>query len=516
MKIHLLFILLLANLLNAFSQGSTDNNRPNIVFIMSDDHTTQAISAYSNKLMDTPNIDRIAKDGAIFKNFFATNALCAPSRAVLLTGKHSHLNKMTTNRENMVFDGSQETFPKLLQRAGYNTAMIGKWHLVSDPTGFNYWDILPGQGNYYNPDFINPEGKYREDGYVTNIITEKSLEWLRTAKDKPQPFMMMVHHKAPHGTWLPDLKYLDYLEDKDFDFPENFFDNYEGRGAAAKEQEMEIANDMQWGKQTKFEFDPYTGEETNFKSLINRMTDEQKEAWRAVYTPLNEAFAQNPPEGKELAKFKYLRYLRDYLKCIKSVDDGVGEILNYLDESGLAENTIVIYTSDQGFFLGEHGWWDKRFMYEESIKTPLLLKYPTHIKPRTVVDELTMNLDLAPTLLDFAGVSIPQEMQGKSLKTISKGKKSPWRDVVYYHFYEYPGPQMVKRHYGIRTDRYKLIHFYYDIDEWELYDLKKDPKEMKSVYNDPDYAQVRKKLQEKVKKVKNGYGDFASIKIDEE
>lgn len=491
-----------------FCQHGTTKMVPNIVLIMSDDHTTQAISAYDKRLMPTPHIDRIGTEGARLSNYFCTNALCAPSRAVILTGKYSHINGMRTNRKGEVFDGSQQTFPKLLQQHGYQTAIIGKWHLVSEPTGFDHWEILPGQGAYYNPDFINSDGTHREKGYVTNLITDKAVAWMKEETANQRPFMLMVHHKAPHGTWLPDLKYLDHLEDVEFPFPDNFFDSYATRGRAAKEQEMEIATYLKFGRQTKFEYDPYTGEPTDFKRLIDRMEPDQLKAWRAVYTPLNEAAAKNQPTGKALAKFKFQRYIKDYLKCIKSIDDGVGEILNYLDTAGLSEETIVIYTSDQGFFLGEHGWYDKRFMYEEALRTPMLIRYPPEIAKETIMDEITMNLDLAPTLLDFAGASVPADLQGRSMRNLLAGKKEKdWRDAMYYHFYEYPGPQMVKKHYGIRTDRYKLIHFYDDIDEWELYDLDLDPQEMNNVYNNPSQSETQRQLHTKLKQIRTKYHD---------
>jgi len=494
-----------AGILPSCSKPAPKPTRPNIIFIMSDDHAYQAISAYGHGLNETPNIDRIAREGAIFNRGFVTNSICAPSRAVILTGKFSHLNGKVDNR--LPFDWNQQSFAKILQQNGYQTALIGKIHLEGSPQGFDYWNVLPGQGNYYNPDFIENGVKKRVPGYVTTLTTEFALNWLDKTRDKTKPFCLMYHQKAPHRNWLPEEKYLNLYEDRDFPFPDNFFDDYQGRGTAAHTQEMGIVKDMMWGHDMKFENDPYTGKPTNFMGDINRMDDKQREAWRKAYNPRNEAFLKNKPEGKDLAKWKFQRYLRDYLKCIKSVDDGVGEVLDYLDKNGLTENTIVIYTSDQGFYLGEHGWFDKRFMYEESFRTPLVVRYPREIKPGTVVYQLVQNLDFAPTFLDYAGVKAPADMQGLSFRKLVNGEKGQWRDAIYYQYYEYPAEHMVKRHYGVRTDRYKLIHFYNDVDEWEMYDLEKDPHEMKSIYNNPVYADVQKDLHRRLTELRTQYGD---------
>jgi arylsulfatase A-like enzyme len=494
-----------AGVLPSFGGQVQKQARPNIVFIMSDDHAYQAISAYGHGLNETPNIDRIAREGAIFNKGFVTNSICAPSRAVMLTGKFSHLNGKVDNR--LPFNWDQQNFAKILQKNGYQTAMIGKIHLDGAPQGFDYWNVLPGQGQYYNPDFIENGVKKRFPGYVTTLTTEFALNWLDKGRDKSKPFCLLYHQKAPHRNWLPEEKYLNLYEDREFSFPENFFDDFGGRGAAAHKQEMGIVQIMMWGHDMKFENDPYTGQPTNFKGDINRMDDKQRQAWRNAYNPRNEEFMKNKPEGKELAKWKYHRYLRDYLKCIKSVDDGVGQMLDYLDKNGLTENTIVIYTSDQGFYLGEHGWFDKRFMYEESFRTPILMRYPKEIKAGTVINQLVQNLDFAPTFLDYAGVKAPDDMQGLSFRKIVKGEKVKWRDAIYYQYYEYPAEHMVKRHYGVRTDRYKLIHFYYDVDEWEMYDLEKDPNEMKSIYNDPEHASVQKDLHKRLTELRAQYGD---------
>ena len=488
---------------------ATGKDRPNILFIMSDDHAYQAISAYGSGLNSTPNIDRISKEGAIFTKAFVTNSICAPSRAVMLTGKFSHLNGKINNVGG--FNWDQMNFPKLLQENGYQTALIGKIHLDGIPQGFNYSNVLPGQGNYYNPDFIENGIKKQYQGYVTTLTTKFALDWLDKKRDKSKPFCLLYHQKAPHRNWLPEEKYLNLYEDRDFPFPDNFFDDYSGRGTAAHTQEMGIVKVMAWGGDMKFENDPYSGKPTGFTQNLDRMNDQQRTAWISAYNPRNEEFKKNKPEGRDLAKWKYQRYIRDYLKCIQSVDDGVGEVLDYLDKNGLKENTIVVYTSDQGFYLGEHGWFDKRFMYEESFRTPLLIRYPKEIKPGTVITQMVQNIDYAPTFLNYAGIQSQKEMQGESFRNLLSGKSMIWRDALYYHYYEYPAVHSVKRHYGVRTDRYKLIHFYYDVDEWELYDLEKDPHEMKSVYNDPDYADIQATLHKKLDELRVKYKDSDEI-----
>ena len=477
---------------------------PNILYIMSDDHAFQAISAYGGSHLQTPNIDRIAREGAIFNRSFVTNSICAPSRAVLLTGKHSFINGKVDNIH--PFNWDQENFPKILQRNGYQTAMIGKIHLDGIPQGFDFSMVLPGQGHYYNPDFLIEGERKRFEGYVTDIITETTLDWLKNKRDPDKPFCVLYHQKAPHRNWKPAPEYLTLFDDTTFMPPENFFDNYEERGSAAKEQEMQIDGHMQWGHDFKMRTSP-DGEETRFGNELKRFNENQLEQWLAAYTPKNDAMKAANLTGRELAIWKYNRYIKDYLRTIKSVDDGVGEVLDFLDENGLAENTIVIYTSDQGFYLGEHGWFDKRFMYEESFRTPILMRFPQEIKPGTQINQLIQNLDFAPTFLDYAGIEIPAEFQGESFRQIVSGEKSEWRDAIYYTYYEYPSVHMVKRHYGVRTDRYKLMHFYYDIDEWEMYDLEKDPQEMKNVYDDPEYAEVKELMHKRLVEMREKYGD---------
>ena len=493
-------------LLAACQNHEKEPQRPNIIFIMSDDHAYQAISAYGHGLNETPNIDRLAEEGALFTRTTVTNSISAPSRAVLLTGRHSFMNGKVDNYH--PFDWNQPNFPKLMQANGYQTAMIGKIHLDGIPQGFDFSMVLPGQGHYYNPDFLIDGETVRKEGYCTEIITETTLDWLKNKRDPDKPFCVLYHQKAPHRNWQPAPKYLTLYDDVTFEPPANFFDNYEGRGRAAKEQEMQIHGHAQWGHDFKMIVDPY-GDSTGFHRELNRFNDKQREDWLAAYTPKIEEFKAKYHDltDEEIALWKYNSYIKDYLRTIKSVDDGVGELLDYLEEAGLAENTIVIYTSDQGFYLGEHGWFDKRFMYEESFRTPFVMRYPKEIKPGTVIDALVQNLDFAPTFLDYASIEAPQEMQGESFRQLVAGKTDEWRDAVYYTYYEYPSVHMVKRHYGVATDRYKLMHFYYDIDEWEMYDLETDPMEMRNIYNDPAYTEVQKMLHKRLEELRMYYGD---------
>jgi len=472
--------------------------QPNIIYIMTDDHASHAMSCYNSKINKTPNLDRIANEGMRFTNSFCTNSICAPCRAVVLTGKYSHINgKIDNSRQ--AFDGSQQTFPKLLQKAGYQTAMIGKWHLRSDPTGFDYWNVLPGQGLYYNPVMIEMGERKKYTGYVTDIITDHALKWIKE-RDPDKPFCLMYHHKAPHRNWQPSPKHLTMYDDVTMPEPDNLFDDYANRGRAAKEQDMTISKTMN---------------ENDLKLVAPKnLTPEQKKLWDAAYNPKNEAFRKANLQGKDLIRWKYQRYIKDYLRCIASVDDNVGRVLDYLDETGLAKNTVVVYTSDQGFYLGDHGWFDKRFMYEESLRMPLLARYPREIKPGSVSDAIVLNLDFAATFLDYAGVPVPDDIQGESMRAVLRGKTpGNWRKSMYYHYYEYPAVHSVKRHYGVRTQRYKLIHFYHDIDEWELYDLKKDPREMKNVYNDPAYADIVQELTAELKQLRQKYKDTTGTPV---
>jgi arylsulfatase A-like enzyme len=487
------------------------SQRPNIIYIMSDDHAYQAISAYGGILKDlapTPNIDRIAREGMRFDRCLVTNSISGPCRAVILTGKYNHLNGFITNEGQKPFNGSQQTFPKLLQKAGYNTAIIGKWHLGSDPTGFDHWEILPGQGSYYNPDFITKDGRHTETGYVTELITDKCLKWIKENKDSGKPFMLMMHHKAPHREWQPGPEELTLYKDVTFPEPTTLFDDYSNRGAAEKDQDMTISKTMRLEEDLKLYKDRGKMKNTG----LNRLSPAQMAAWDSVYNPIIRQFYKSDLKGNDLIRFKYQRYLQDYLACIAAVDKSVGEVLDFLKENGLDKNTIVIYASDQGFYLGEHGWFDKRWMFEQSYRTPLLIKWPGVVKPESINSDMVSNLDLAETFLDMAGIMVPSDMQGRSMVTLLKGNTPRnWRKEHYYHYYEYPGSHMVKRHYGISTERYKLIHYYYDIDEWELYDRESDPLEMKNFYNEPDYASVKKKLQRRLEKLMLKYQDSEEL-----
>ena len=469
-------------------------DRPNILFVMSDDHGFQAISAYDSRVNKTPNIDRLAKEGMRLDRCFVTNSICGPARAVILTGKYSHLNGFVRNGNR--FNGEQQNVAKILRAAGYNTAVIGKWHLGSTPTGFDHYHILKGQGPYYNPSMLTPDGEVKHTGYTTEIITDEALKWLKSGRDQSKPFFLLYQHKAPHRNWQPGPKYLNHYDDVEIPEPDTLWDDYEGRGSAAKSQAMTVAKHL---NNNDLKLSPPRG-----------LTPEQKQAWDAAYGPKNKAFHDANLQGEALVKWKYQRYAKDYLRCIDAVDDNVGRVLDYLDEAGIADNTLVIYTSDQGWYLGEHGWYDKRWMYEESFRTPCLIRWPGKIKPGSTSDKLCLNLDFPETFLEAAGLDVPEDMQGESLLPVITGEADKWRKSVYYHYYEFPGAHSVQRHYGVRTDRYKLIHFY-QIDEWEMYDLEKDPNELKSVYDEPAYAEVRKDMEEELDRLKKKYKDDGSV-----
>jgi arylsulfatase A-like enzyme len=440
-------------------------SRPNILYIMSDDHAAHAISAYGSKINQTPNLDRIAKQGVRFDHVYALNSICTPSRATILTGKYSHLNGCPTfNR----FDGSQPTVAKHLQAAGYYTGMFGKWHLGSDPTGFDRWIILPGQGAYHNPGFIIPGGRTNLTGYVTDIITDFSIEFIEK-RPKDKPFFLMCHHKAPHRNWQPNEKYKAEFATKQIPEPPTLFDDYKGRADAIRECRQKVLEDL-------------------------RPSDTK--------VP--------PPEGLggvALTKWKYQRYMQDYLACVQSVDDNVGRLLDYLDKSGLAENTVVIYTSDQGFFLGDHGLYDKRFMYEESIKMPFLVRWPGVAKPGATQAAMGINADFAPTFMEIAGQPVPADMQGRSLVPLMKGERpADWRTSWYYRYYHDPGDHNTRAHYGVRTETHKLICFWKK-DQWECYDLVKDPEELRNIYNDPAAAGAVAKLKAEMYRLKRELKD---------
>jgi arylsulfatase A-like enzyme len=473
-----------------FASALEAAERPNILFIMSDDHAYQAISAYGSNRNKTPHIDRIAAEGMRFDRCYVTNSICGPSRACILTGKYSHKNGFYDNQSK--FDGSQTTLPKLLKAAGYQTAVVGKWHLVSEPTGFDHWEILPGQGDYYRPTFITAAGRHNVPGYVTDVTTQKAIEWLRNGRDKTKPFLLMVQHKAPHRRWDPPVKYLTMFENERIAEPATLMDDYANRGKAARRAEMRLEqmdpeSDLKlWGKD---------GPTRTW--LYNHMTPDERTAWEKHVDPRRAAMDKENPQGTEaLRRAYYQLYIKDYLRCVASVDDSVGALLDYLDESGQAGNTIVVYTSDQGFYLGEHGWFDKRFMYEESLRTPLVVRWPGVIRPGSVEDHIVSNVDFAETFLEAAGVVVPGDMQGHSLLPILRGENpSDWRKSFYYHYYEgVDQVHNVHKHEGVTNGQAKLIHFY-PVDEWEMYDLRSDPNEMVNIYGRPEYAELKRELE---------------------
>jgi arylsulfatase A-like enzyme len=477
--------------------------KPNIVFILSDDHATNAITAYNDRfkgIAETPNIDKMANEGAILTNAFSTNAICGPSRASIITGKYSHINKYYKNYKGGYFNSLQWTYPKALQEAGYETALVGKWHLASEPTGFDYYKyhIDHGeQGVYWNPTYSENGEKIKEEGYATNITTNSALDWL-SKRDTEKPFTLLLQYKAPHREWAPDTKYKDSWKNEDLPIPATFYDDYKGREKTAGDTHMTMdflnRRDLKLNKP-----------DTLSEKALRKWLDYGNKPNQLVKV------GENLSE-KELKELKYQRYIKDYLATIKSVDDNIGRVLNYLKEQNLEENTIIIYASDQGFFLGEHGWFDKRFMYEESMRMPFVIRYPKKIKPKTVVSDVISNVDIAPTILDLAGVNIPKEVQGKSFYQQLKGEtNADWRQSMYYHYYEYPLWHHVQPHYGIRTERYKLIHFYYDVDVWELYDLKKDPSELNNLINSKKYTSLIKKLKEELVGLKIFYGNTKTL-----
>ena len=470
--------------------------QPNILFIFTDDHAAHAISAYGSKINTTPHMDRLAKEGMLFEKCYVSNAICGPSRAVILTGKYSHLNGFLKNQR-QPFDGSQQTFPKLLRKIGYTTAVIGKWHLKSTPTGFDYFDVLIGQGPYYNPPMktTDEEGKViteKNTGYTTDVITDKALAWLKNDREKDKPFMLMYQHKAPHRNWQPGPKHLTMFDGVDIPEPETLWDDYRGRTSAAGKQTMTIARHL-------------NDNDLKLNEGPRNLTPEQRKVWESAYGPKNEAFRKANLQGEALVKWKYQRYIKDYLRCVQSVDDNLGRVLDYLDETGLAKNTIVIYSSDQGWYLGDHGWYDKRWMYEESLVMPLLVRWPGVVKPGSRNSNIVSNLDFAETFLDIAGAKIPKDMQGTSILPLLKGQTpKDWRTHFYYHYYEFPGAHSVARHYGVTNGRHKLIYFYQN-NEWELFDLGKDPNELSSVYGNSDYTMIQTDLLAELKRLRIQY-----------
>lgn len=496
---------------------SQPEKRPNIVVMYSDDHTAQSIGAYQEALnyglkldhTPTPNLDQLADQGMRFDNAFVTNSICKPSRAVLLTGTHNHINEVWMNA-GQELDTSLVTFPKLLQKAGYETAIVGKWHLGTEPKGFDYYEVLRGQGPYYNPNMRSSEGDIQRHGHTSEIIPCSAIDWLQERKGD-KPFMLMVNHKTPHRNWLPGPNQLGAYRNRDLPEPSTLFSDYSGLASPAGNQEMEIDNHMSWGWDLKVPHNPETGESVgSWESLVNRndLTDEQLNRVEKAYQEENQALYDRWDEmsDKDKKRWKYQRYIKDYLRVIRGLDDGVGRLMDYLKRENLFDNTVVIYAGDQGFFLGENGWFDKRWIYEESMRMPLIVHWPEGIDAKSVNKELVQNLDLAPTVLDLAGTEIPENMQGKSLVPLLKEEHSgQWRDAVYYHYYEGP-PRVhnVAKHYGVRTDRYTLAH-YYEEEEWELFDLKEDPEQLKSVYGDPEYSDVQEQLKKKIEELQEQY-----------
>lgn len=500
--------------------GGRESGRPNIVYIMTDDHAYQTVGAYGHpisRLAPTPNIDRLAREGMLFREAFVENSISAPSRATLLTGVYSHRHGQTTLSYG-IMDTTLVHFPELLRAEGYLTAIFGKWHLSVEPKGFDHYDLLWDQGEYYNPVMRTPEtgGRYvRQEGYATDIITDHALAWLDARRDDDAPFCLMIHHKAPHRNWMADLKYLDLYEDVEFPEPETLFDDYATRGDQMRQQQLTI--DRHMGYAFDFKVEELKDEPTlqyihdSWDIAMSTLTPEQRRVWDDSYGRKNRDFLADRPEGKELLRWKYQRYIHDYCRTIRSVDDQIGRVLDYLEENGLMDNTLIVYTSDQGFLLGEHGLYDKRFMYEESFRTPLVMRLPGGVRGN--IAEMVQNIDYAPTFLELAGVAVPDDIQGVSLLPLLRGEHpAGWRRSLYYHFYEYPAEHMVRRHYGVRNDRWKLIHFYNDIDQWELYDLQEDPHELRNLYGLPEYAAPRREMTDELVRLQTQYGDTLALR----
>ena len=513
------FLSALCILLVCHKQSIADQ-KPNIVFIFSDDHAPHAIGAYNGWLKSvnpTPRIDELAKQGMLFEKSFCTNSICGPSRAVIMTGKHSHKNGFMNNGN--TFNWNQQTFPKILRKAGYTTALYGKSHLKGNPKGFDDWKVLPGQGDYYNPDLITPKGRVRIDGHCTDVVTDLAVEWLKTGRDKTKPFMLMVQHKAPHRNWMPALRHLPLYDDIKIPEPTTLFDKWEDNAPPARHQELEIDRHMDINYDLFLDLTAdYEGTPSQKRQdrsawrNMKKMTKDQLSSWRAFYGPRDKAFHEANLSGKELVRWKFQRYAKNYLRCVRGVDDSVGKIQDTLKNLKLDDNTVVIYSSDQGFYIGDHGWYDKRWMYEESLMMPLIVKWPGVTKPNSRSVQMVQNLDYAQTFLEMAGAEIPSNMQGRSLVPILKnGKADDWRKSIYYHYYEYPSVHMIPRHYGIRTERYKLIHFYQFGNEWEMYDLKEDPDELTNIYGKADKKSLQKDLKEQLVAIRKFYDDNTDV-----
>jgi arylsulfatase A-like enzyme len=508
MKRPIYFFLSLLLLSGSLAAQQKPKARPNVIFIISDDHAYQAISAYGSKLMQTPNIDRIAKAGAILYNNVVTNSICGPSRAVLLTGKYSHVNGYKLNEKQ--FDVNQSTFPETLQKNGYQTAWVGKMHLGALPHGFDFLHVLPGQGAYFNPEFINDKNeRVSYTGYVSDIVTQLSKEWLGK-RDASKPFFLVVGHKATHRSWLPDIQDLGYYDNVTFPVPATFYDDYNNRVAAQK-QDMTIDKTMDLKADLKVHA---VGDTSGRFNSYKRFTPEQKEAYYNYYEKkISKEFDDKKLSGRALIEWKYQRYLKDYLATARSLDRNIGALLDYLDETKLAENTVVIYASDQGFYMGEHGWFDKRFIYEESLKTPFVIRYPGVVKPGTKVNEVVSNIDWAPTILNITGTPVPSELQGESFLPLLAGQKTNWRKASYYHYYEFPQPHHVPPHFGLRTAQYTLARFYGPDEFWELYDIQKDPQNLKNVYGAKGYEKITADLKAQLRAQIEKYKDDEALKI---
>ena len=504
LKFFLIFFIITSNAVLDKSNLDKSKNKPNIIFILSDDHTTNAISAYGGlykEIAPTPNIDKIAHEGAILKNTFATNSICGPSRASILTGTYNHINGYYKNYKGGVFDNTQWTFPQELQKEGYNTALVGKWHLASEPVGFDYYKyhISRGQQGFYWDPVYNDNGvEKKEVGYATNLTTNYALDWLKNRSNNDEPFCLLLQYKAPHREWSPDKKYEELWENKELPYPSTFNDDYKTREKTAGNTEMTM---------------DYFCREDMKMTPPDSLNKNQKAKWLSYGFKRNEIVELDKnASASENKKLRFQKYIKDYLATIKSVDDNIGKVMDYLKESKLDENTIIIYASDQGFFIGEHGWFDKRFMYEESIRMPFVIKYPGKIKPNTINEDIITNIDFAPTILEMAGVDIPASVQGKSFfNNLSKNKNDNWRQSMYYHYYEYPFYHHVQPHYGIRNERYKLIHFYYDIDVWELYDLKEDPNELNNLFYSDKHKELGVQLKQELYELKDQYGNNLSL-----
>lgn len=497
-----------------------EKKRPNIVFFFTDDHAPHAIGAYNGWLKSvnpTPEIDKLADDGMLFENSFCTNSICGPSRAVIMSGKHSHKNGFMNNGNS--FDWNQQIFPKILRAAGYHTALYGKSHLKGKPQGFDSWAVLPGQGDYYNPAMITPKGRKIINGYCTDIVTDMAIDFIKESKELGKPFMLMCQHKAPHRTWMPALRHLHLYDDITIPEPKTLFDQYEGR-IPAQHQEMEIDRHMYLDHDLFTDLTPdldfpkqrRPSEDRSAYINMKRMTPEQLKTWRAAYGPKDKAFREAKLTGRDLVRWKFQRYAKNYLRAIKGVDENLARLRKALEDQDLADNTVFVYSSDQGFYIGDHGWYDKRWMYEESLKMPLIISWPGVIKPGSRNTDLVQNLDYAQTFLEMAGAETPSDMQGTSLVPLLKGNKpNDWRKSIYYHYYEYPSYHQVPRHNGIRTERYKLINFY-EFGEWEFYDLKTDPDELKNLYGNPEKKELINDVRKQLLKLQKGYGDDTVLK----